>query len=131
MVRAALLALVVQLGTRLRRRGQVARAVTLSLRFAGGALWEKTRRLPEASARDDDLRLLAYQVDGRGRPSARTPDRSHPQGGGPHRRRPGGTADQPRHHPGGSRGRRGGRRPRPRQVRPGLIGPAAVYRRTS
>ncbi|WP_217238278.1 hypothetical protein [Streptomyces sp. AC555_RSS877] len=61
-VRAALLALVVRLGLLLRRREQVARALTLNLRFAGGTSWEKTRRLPEPSAHDDDLRALAYQL---------------------------------------------------------------------
>ncbi len=60
--RAALLALVVRLGLLLRRREQVARALTLNLRFAGGTSWEKTRRLPEPSAHDDDLRVLAYQL---------------------------------------------------------------------
>ncbi|MES4886171.1 hypothetical protein ABVB69_37635 [Streptomyces sp. NPDC000349] len=61
-VRAALLVLVVQLGQVLRGRGQVARGPTLALRFAGGTLWEKTRRLPEASAHDDDLRTMAYRL---------------------------------------------------------------------
>ncbi|MET7728904.1 DNA polymerase Y family protein [Streptomyces mirabilis] len=61
-VRAALLDLVVTLALQLRRRGQVARGLTLTLRFAGGATWEKTRRLPEASAHDDDLRTLAYRL---------------------------------------------------------------------
>jgi DNA polymerase-4 len=61
-VRAALLELVVRLGHLLRRRGQVARGLTLTLRFAGGARWDKTRRLPEASAHDDDLRALAYRL---------------------------------------------------------------------
>ncbi|WP_217236272.1 hypothetical protein [Streptomyces sp. AC555_RSS877] len=60
--RAALLDLVVRLGLLLRRRGQVARALTLTLKFAGGTSWEKTRRLPEPSAHDDDLRALAYQL---------------------------------------------------------------------
>ncbi|MEU3796068.1 hypothetical protein AB0F07_40955, partial [Streptomyces fructofermentans] len=41
---------------------QVARGLTLALRFAGGTSWEKTRRLPEASAHDDDLRTLAYRL---------------------------------------------------------------------
>ena len=63
-VRASLLELVVQLGRGLRRRGQAARALTLTLRFAGGTGWEKTRRLTEPSAHDDDLRLLAYQLMG-------------------------------------------------------------------
>ncbi|MFD3382260.1 MULTISPECIES: hypothetical protein [unclassified Streptomyces] len=61
-VRAALLDLVVQLAHQLRRRGQVARGLTLTLRFAGGAAWEKTRRLPEASAHDIDLRTVSYQL---------------------------------------------------------------------
>ncbi|MER7491106.1 hypothetical protein ABT033_00285 [Streptomyces pharetrae] len=61
-VRAALLDLVVRLGVRLRRRGQAARALTLTLKFAGGPSWEKTRRLTEPSAHDDDLRQLAYQL---------------------------------------------------------------------
>ncbi|WP_329353233.1 DNA polymerase Y family protein [Streptomyces sp. NBC_01261] len=60
--RAALLGLVVQLGAELRCRGQAARALTLTLSFAGGPRWEKTRRLTEPSAHEDDLRLLAYQV---------------------------------------------------------------------
>jgi DNA polymerase-4 len=61
-VRAALLDLVVQLAHQLRHRGQVARGLTLVLRFAGGTSWEKTRRLPEASAHDDDLRTMAYRL---------------------------------------------------------------------
>ncbi|MGW3312114.1 DNA polymerase Y family protein [Streptomyces sp. NPDC001073] len=60
--RSALLGLVVQLGAELRRRGQAARALTLTLSFAGGPAWEKTRRLAEPSAHEDDLRLLAYQL---------------------------------------------------------------------
>ncbi|WAU82500.1 hypothetical protein O1Q96_23805 [Streptomyces sp. Qhu-G9] len=62
LVRGALLDLVVQRGVQLRGRGQVARGLTLSLRFAGGTSWEKSRRLPEASAHDDDLRTLAYRL---------------------------------------------------------------------
>ncbi|KPI14626.1 DNA-directed DNA polymerase [Actinobacteria bacterium OK006] len=61
-VRAALLDLVVTLALQLRRRGQAARGLTLTLRFAGGTTWEKTRRLPEASAHDDDVRTLAYRL---------------------------------------------------------------------
>ncbi|MFF4788624.1 hypothetical protein ACFY2M_02380 [Streptomyces sp. NPDC001276] len=61
-VRTALLGLVVQLGMLLRHRGQAAQALTLTLHFAGGTTWEKTRRLPEASAHDEDLRTLAYQL---------------------------------------------------------------------
>ncbi|PSM42385.1 hypothetical protein C6Y14_14210 [Streptomyces dioscori] len=61
-VRGALLELVVRLGLRLRDRGQVARGLTLALRFSGGTSWEKTRRLPEASAHEDDLRTMAYRL---------------------------------------------------------------------
>ncbi|MGC0335027.1 DNA polymerase-4 [Streptomyces sp. SLBN-8D4] len=61
-VRAALLKLVVRLGTRLRGRGQVARALTLTLKFAGGSSWEKTRRLTAPSGHEDDLRQLANQL---------------------------------------------------------------------
>ncbi|MFD6288330.1 hypothetical protein [Streptomyces sp. NPDC060205] len=61
-VRGALLDLVVRLGLRLRERGQVARGMTLALRFAGGTAWEKTRRLPAASAHEDDLRTMAYRL---------------------------------------------------------------------
>ncbi|MEU0195993.1 hypothetical protein ABZ250_40290 [Streptomyces afghaniensis] len=32
------------------------------LRFVGGNRWEKTRRLGEPSAHDDDLRAVAYQL---------------------------------------------------------------------
>ncbi|MFI9343991.1 hypothetical protein ACIG0D_22405 [Streptomyces sp. NPDC052773] len=46
----------------MRRRGQAARALTLTLRFAGGTSREKTRRLAEPSAHDDDLRQLAHQL---------------------------------------------------------------------
>ncbi|MFE2533734.1 hypothetical protein [Streptomyces sp. NPDC059371] len=59
-VRAALLDAVVTLALRLRRRDQAARGLTL--RFAGGTSWDKTRRLAEASAHDDDLRTAAYRL---------------------------------------------------------------------
>ncbi|MEU0333840.1 hypothetical protein [Streptomyces sp. NPDC006193] len=61
-VRAALLDLVVRLGLLLRRREQAARALTLTLTFAGGTGWDRTRRLPEPSAHDEDLRTVAYQL---------------------------------------------------------------------
>ncbi|MFI9568769.1 DinB/UmuC family translesion DNA polymerase [Streptomyces rishiriensis] len=63
-VRSALLDLVVQGGHLLCGRGQVARGPTLVLKFAGGTSWEKTRRLPEPSAHEDDLRALAYRLMG-------------------------------------------------------------------
>ncbi|SFF71156.1 DinB/UmuC family translesion DNA polymerase [Streptomyces mirabilis] len=49
-VRAALLHLVVTHALQLRRRGQAARGLTLSLRFAGGTTWEKTLCLPKTSS---------------------------------------------------------------------------------
>ncbi|MGW6487803.1 DNA polymerase Y family protein [Streptomyces sp. NPDC055056] len=61
-VRAALLDLVVTLAVQLRGGGRAARGLTLALRFAGGTTWEKSRRLPEASAHDDDLRTMAYRL---------------------------------------------------------------------
>ncbi|MFE4999153.1 hypothetical protein ACFRH4_49520 [Streptomyces mirabilis] len=61
-VRAALLDLVVTLAHQLRGRGQAARGLALTLRFAQGTTWEKTRWLPEVSAHDDDLRTLAYRL---------------------------------------------------------------------
>ena len=61
-VRATLLDLAVQLARLLRRRGQAARALTFTLRFAGGTSRTKTRRLTEPSAHDDDLRTLAYRL---------------------------------------------------------------------
>ncbi|MFF7987039.1 hypothetical protein ACFZDK_49535 [Streptomyces sp. NPDC007901] len=61
-VRARLLELVVRLGVTLRGRGQAARAVTLTLHFAGGARWEKSRRLREPSAHEDDLRTAVFQL---------------------------------------------------------------------
>ncbi|WP_392893893.1 hypothetical protein [Streptomyces sp. LN699] len=60
--RAALLALVVRLGALLRGRRQAARSLSLTLRFAGGTRWEKTRRLTEPSAHDEDLRTAAYRL---------------------------------------------------------------------
>ncbi|MGV9503536.1 DNA polymerase Y family protein [Streptomyces sp. NPDC003642] len=61
-VRTALLDAVVRLALLLRRRHQAARGLTLTLKFAGGSRWEKTRRLAEPSAHDDDLRTAAYQL---------------------------------------------------------------------
>lgn len=61
-VRARLLELVVRLGVTLRGRGQAARALTLTLHFADGARWEKSRRLREPSAHEDDLRVAVFQL---------------------------------------------------------------------
>ncbi|MEU9157792.1 hypothetical protein AB0D59_46510 [Streptomyces sp. NPDC048417] len=56
-----------QLGAELRRRGQAARAVTLTLRFPGGPALGKPRRLAEPSGHEDDLRQPTYQLrDGAG-----------------------------------------------------------------
>ncbi|MFD8144268.1 hypothetical protein [Streptomyces sp. NPDC059708] len=60
--RAALLALVVRLGAQLRGRRQAARSLCLTLQFAGGTRWERSRRLTEPSAHDEDLRTLAYRL---------------------------------------------------------------------
>jgi DNA polymerase-4 len=66
-VRATLLDIVVRLALLpllLRRRGQAARALTLTLtpRFAGGSTRTKPRRLAEPSHHDDDLRTVAYRL---------------------------------------------------------------------
>ncbi|MEU3855083.1 hypothetical protein [Streptomyces sp. NPDC029554] len=61
-VRTTLLDAVVRLALLLRRRRQAARSLTLALKFAGGGRWEKTRRLAEPSAHEDDLRTAAYQL---------------------------------------------------------------------
>ncbi|MFG3023601.1 hypothetical protein ACGFZQ_34545 [Streptomyces sp. NPDC048254] len=59
--------LVVQPGAELRRRGQAARAVTLTLRFPGGPALGKPRRLAEPSGHGDDRRQPTYQLtDGAG-----------------------------------------------------------------
>ncbi|MER8226105.1 hypothetical protein ABTZ58_37410 [Streptomyces sp. NPDC094143] len=60
-VRTTLLDTVVRLALLLRWRHQAARGLMLTLKFAGGGRWEKTRRLTEPSAHDDDLRTAAYQ----------------------------------------------------------------------
>ncbi|MEU3629130.1 DNA polymerase Y family protein [Streptomyces fradiae] len=62
LLRAALLDLVVTLAERLRARRQIARALTLNVRFAGGTGVEKTRRLAAASAHTDDLRTALWQI---------------------------------------------------------------------
>ncbi|MFF7816044.1 hypothetical protein ACFZCF_29560 [Streptomyces sp. NPDC007945] len=61
-VRAAVLDLVVTVGERIRRRDQVARKVTLTVGFAGGASVARTRALPAASGRTEDLRSTAYRI---------------------------------------------------------------------
>ncbi|MFF8279985.1 hypothetical protein ACF05T_28450 [Streptomyces lateritius] len=56
LVRAALLDLAVTLADRIRSREQVARGLTLTVRLAGGATAQRTKRLPALSAHTDDLR---------------------------------------------------------------------------
>ncbi|MEU2336537.1 hypothetical protein ABZ608_23565 [Streptomyces sp. NPDC013172] len=60
--RSALLGLVVELGAELRRRGQAARALTLTLTFAGGPAWEKTRRLAEPSGHEDETAFALPEI---------------------------------------------------------------------
>ncbi|MFD9354986.1 hypothetical protein [Streptomyces sp. NPDC060031] len=62
LARAELLGLAVRLGALLRGRRQAARSLSLTLQFAGGTRWEKSRRLAEPSAHDEDLRALAYRL---------------------------------------------------------------------
>ncbi|MFF8610993.1 hypothetical protein ACF06X_34375 [Streptomyces sp. NPDC015346] len=56
LVRAALLDLAVTLAGRIRSRAQIARGLTLTVRLAGGATAQRTKRLPIPSAHTDDLR---------------------------------------------------------------------------
>ncbi|MGW7433327.1 DNA polymerase Y family protein [Streptomyces sp. NPDC054861] len=56
LVRAALLDLAVELGDRIRGRGQIARGLTLTVRLADGGTAQRTRRLPAPSAHTEDLR---------------------------------------------------------------------------
>ncbi|MEV1025072.1 hypothetical protein [Streptomyces sp. NPDC050264] len=86
-LRARLLALVIELAATLRTLDQVARGLTPQLGFAAGARWTKTLRLPEPSARDDDLRTAAYRVMDPRRPPTRPPHRPLGPGRGPGRRR--------------------------------------------
>ncbi|MBM9624198.1 DNA polymerase Y family protein [Streptomyces zhihengii] len=63
LLRSVALSLAVELGERLRGRRQAARALTLTVGFAGGSQIERSRRLSlGASAHTDDLRDLAYDL---------------------------------------------------------------------
>ncbi|MFF5428111.1 MULTISPECIES: hypothetical protein [Streptomyces] len=62
LLRAALLDLVVTLAERLRAREQVAGALSLSVRLAGGGSVDKTRRLPAPSHHTDDLRTALWRI---------------------------------------------------------------------
>lgn len=61
-VRAALLDLVETLGRRLRGRGQIARALTLTVRLANGSTVTRTRALDRPSGHTEDLRTTALQL---------------------------------------------------------------------
>ncbi|MEU1892221.1 DinB/UmuC family translesion DNA polymerase [Streptomyces pristinaespiralis] len=63
-VRAALLDLVETLGRRLRGRGQIARALTLTVRLANGSTVTRTRTraLDRPSGHTEDLRTTALQL---------------------------------------------------------------------
>ncbi|WP_406301078.1 hypothetical protein OHA61_00190 [Streptomyces sp. NBC_00885] len=63
LIRAALLSCAVELGELLRGRRQAAKAVTLTLTFAGSGQLIRSRQLPGGpSAHTDDLRDLAYDL---------------------------------------------------------------------
>ncbi|MER5966795.1 hypothetical protein [Streptomyces sp. NPDC002057] len=60
--RAGLLDLAVTLAERVRRREQVIRKVTLSVRFADGTTLDRTRALPHPSAHTEDLRTATFRI---------------------------------------------------------------------
>ncbi|MFE6885576.1 hypothetical protein [Streptomyces sp. NPDC057702] len=60
--RRALLALADELGARLRASGQVARAITLTVRYADRSVTTRGRALPEPSAHTPALTSLAYAL---------------------------------------------------------------------
>lgn len=62
LVRAALLDLTVTLGQRIRGRDQIARKVTLTVRFADGSTIGRTRALAQPSAHTDDLRVVVFRI---------------------------------------------------------------------
>ncbi|WP_369386254.1 hypothetical protein AB5J72_00460 [Streptomyces sp. CG1] len=116
-VRAALLDVVVQLGLMLRRHEQAAQALTLTLKFAGGTSWDRSRRIPEPSGMTKTCAPWCTSWWPL-RPATRSSDRHRPQGRGSRRCRAGCPADQPERRPRGPPGRRSGHRPHPCQVRP-------------
>lgn len=63
--RAALLALTDELGLRLRAEGRVARALTLTVRYADRSTTTRTRALPEPTAHTRALTAVAYEIDDR------------------------------------------------------------------
>ncbi|MBB5936292.1 DNA polymerase-4 [Streptomyces zagrosensis] len=60
--RRALLALADELGSRLRTSGQVARAVTLTVRYADRSVTTRSRTLPEPTAHTPALTSVAYAL---------------------------------------------------------------------
>ncbi|WP_228978546.1 hypothetical protein [Streptomyces sp. DH12] len=62
LVRAGLLDLIVTLAERIRRREQVARKVTVSVRLTDGSTVDRTRVLPQASAHTEDLRAVVFRI---------------------------------------------------------------------
>ncbi|MEV7376472.1 hypothetical protein AB0O51_37005 [Streptomyces sp. NPDC090301] len=56
LIRAALLDLAAELAERQCGRGQIAHALTLSVRLAGGSRVERTRKLPTPSGHTEGLR---------------------------------------------------------------------------
>ncbi|MFI6449112.1 hypothetical protein [Kitasatospora sp. NPDC050543] len=60
--RGVLLDLAVRLGRDLRGRRQAAGALTIQVRLADGAIWERTGQLKEPSAYTQDLRAAAYRL---------------------------------------------------------------------
>ena len=61
-VRARLLELVVRLGVTLRGRGQAARAVTLTLHFAGGARWDRSPRVGRGARPSASVNVLGVAM---------------------------------------------------------------------
>ncbi|MFI0738359.1 hypothetical protein ACH4PU_09725 [Streptomyces sp. NPDC021100] len=62
--RRALLALADGLGARLRGDGQVARGLTLTVRYADGSATTRTRTFPEPTAHTPALTAVAYELHG-------------------------------------------------------------------
>ncbi|MFI0990437.1 DinB/UmuC family translesion DNA polymerase [Streptomyces exfoliatus] len=62
LIRAGLLDLVAALADRIRRREQIARRMTLSLRLADGSTVDRTRALLQPSAHTEDLRVTTFRI---------------------------------------------------------------------
>ncbi len=61
-IRAAILAAVVEIGARLRARHQATGALTLTVRFADGSTTARTRTLPGATHHTEELRNATYRA---------------------------------------------------------------------